>query len=220
MDQSQLSDVFPYAYHMAEDGSWPSIQRNGLLSTSSLLDLFEISGTQRNQIESRHRSESIAISHPVHGGAVVRDQKPMSDAGLRRCLQDYSPDEWYRLLNSKVFFWLTRDRLLRLLNARAYRHKEHCVLTVETRRLIPRYASRITLSPMNSGCTLPSPHARGDSTFQSIDAYPYSYWRRKRSASESVVELAVAGGVPDISDYVVRVERMRGNVVLEVILDT
>jgi hypothetical protein len=50
--------------------------------------------------------------------SVVRDQFPMTDAGLLRCLPNHiSPADWYKLLNQKVFFWLTKDRLIRLLNA-------------------------------------------------------------------------------------------------------
>ncbi len=50
---------------MAEADTWDSIRKNGLLSTSALLDLYEIKGAQRYAIESDHRPESIPISHPV-----------------------------------------------------------------------------------------------------------------------------------------------------------
>lgn len=38
----ELANLYPRLYHMAEPGSWESIRRYGLLSTSSLLSLFEI----------------------------------------------------------------------------------------------------------------------------------------------------------------------------------
>ena len=40
---------YPRLYHMAQVGSWPSIERNGLLSTSALLDLFQIKGEARKR---------------------------------------------------------------------------------------------------------------------------------------------------------------------------
>jgi hypothetical protein len=80
-----LSDC-PTLYHMAERGSWPSIRRHGLLSTTALLDRFEISGRERTSIEARRRSASITLSRPALGSAVVRDQLPMDDRGLSRCL--------------------------------------------------------------------------------------------------------------------------------------
>ena len=60
----------------------------------------------------------------------------MSESALKKCLNGMTPTEWYRLLNSKVFFWLTAERVTRLLSARAYRKREHTVLTIDTARLL------------------------------------------------------------------------------------
>ena len=76
---------FPFLYHMAEFGSWPSIRQHGLLSTSALLDLYEVAGVERAGLEFRHRPECEEIYHDAHGSAVIRDQKPMTDADLRKC---------------------------------------------------------------------------------------------------------------------------------------
>lgn len=150
--------------------------------------------------------------------AVVRDQIPMDDSGLRRCLQDgMSPEEWYRLLNSKVFFWLTCDRLLRLLNAGTYRSEEHDVLEVDARALVSTHADKIWFCPMNSGCTKPFPHPRGQGTFRRIADYPYKHWSSKRSRGERVVELAVDYGVPDLAKFVTRVRRMKAGKTLKVL---
>src|SRR6202030_2530970 len=118
---------------------------------------------------------------------------------------------WYRLLNGKVFFWLTHARLLRLLNAGTYRSEEHDVLELETSPLVAAYKDNIWFCPMNSGCTKPFPHARGKGTFQRISDYPYAAWKTKRSRGERVVELAVDYAVPDIGKFVRRVVRMKGN---------
>ena len=42
MTPEDMARKYPFLYHMAELSSWPSIQRHGLLSTSALLDLYEI----------------------------------------------------------------------------------------------------------------------------------------------------------------------------------
>ena len=57
------------------------VKRHGLRSTSSLLDLFEISGKERAVIETLMRRDSVTITHPVHGQAVIRDQKPIPRNG-------------------------------------------------------------------------------------------------------------------------------------------
>ena len=199
----ELSGRFPLLYHMAHLGSWPSIQRHGLLSTSALLDLFEVHGKERFRLESCHRPESVEITHPVHGSTVIRDQKPMSDQSLRRALEDgLKPTDWYHELNSRVFFWLTQERLSTFLNARAYRHALHTVLVVDTRSLVSQHQDRIMLSPMNSGCTLPFPHKRGRETFMRMKDYPYSARRWHR---DPIVELAVDHSIPDARDFVVQV---------------
>jgi hypothetical protein len=202
----------PTLYHMAQVGSWTSVETLGLLSTSALLDAYGVHGIKRTEIESQRRSSSIALGAPGRTRAVVRDQLPMDDKGLRRCLQDgLTPEAWYRLLNSKVFFWLTRDRLVRLLNAGAYRNQEHDVLELDSRALVQSYEKHIWFCPINSGCTKPFPTPRGNSTFQRIADYPYSDWRRRRRRGERVVELAVDYSVADVKDYVRRVTRMKGD---------
>ena len=205
-----LSDC-PTLYHMAERGSWASIEKNGLLSTSALLDLYHVNGDNREKIEGQRRPESVPINRTGMPTAVIRDQIPMDDSGLLRCLPSHiTPTDWYRLLNKKVFFWLTRDRLHRILNAGAYRHKEHDVLELDARALVEKYSERIWLCPMNSGCTKPIPHPRDETIFSRIPEYPYSDWKRKRKKGERVVELCVDHSVPDISDFVTRVVSMRG----------
>ena len=208
---AELADRFPRLYHMAEAGSWPGIRRHGLLSTSALLDLYGLEGAARTAIEAAHRPASVPIRHPEHGLAVIRDQKPMDDEGLRQSLQGgLTPSDWYRLLNDKVFFWLTEERLMRLLNARAYRRKRQAVLTLDTARLLERHAERVLLSPINSGATKPYPQPRGPETFLPLADYPFAEWDKRRRRKDPAVELAVRYAVPDVRDLVLRVDEREG----------
>src|ERR1035438_2422697 len=175
MTVDELVLHYPRAFHMAESGTWGSIQRHGLLSTSALLDLFEIRGGRREQLESSRRAECQTITHPIHGSAVIRDQKVLSDSALAKCLEGATPRQWYELLNRKTFFWLHPERLRRLLEGRAYRGRKHCVLTVDTRRLIERNAERVTLSPINSGSTIWKPVPRSPAIFYQIQNFPFEH---------------------------------------------
>ncbi|MEW8052030.1 MAG: hypothetical protein AB2748_02375 [Candidatus Thiodiazotropha endolucinida] len=217
MEIDELIDNYPIFYHMAEGGSWSSIREHGLLSTSAILDLYEYNGEERQQIESFHRSDSIAIQHGKYGSAVIRDQKPMSDSTLEKCLQDdLTPNDWYEILNQMTFFWTSENRLNRLLNARPYKNRPHDVLIVRSKELIKMYKDKIFLSPMNSGCTRPFPHPRGRNTFSKIDEYPFTIRKRKAvGVWDAVVEVAIQGGVPDIAKYVLRVESRQGNDIIE-----
>lgn len=207
----QLASDYPVLYHMAAAGSWDSIRRHGLLSTSALLDLFEVAPDERRLIEEAHRPDSVVIHHPSHGSAVVRDQKPMSDSGLQRALRGgITPLDWYRLLNERVFFWVRRERLLTLLNAKAYRNSVHTVLEVSTYELLESYRDKVRLCPINSGCTKPFPHERDERAFRSLEEYDYTALRKKKR-KDAVVELSVLGGVPDISKFTLRAYEMTGD---------
>jgi hypothetical protein len=212
-----LARRYPRLYHMAEANSWDSIQRHGLLSTTALLDLFEYSGTEREQIESVRRARSMVVEHRSYGKAVIRDNIPMRESALEKCLDGCTPRDWYEFLNRRVFFWLSWERLQRLLTAREYRHKRQTIITVDTQLLLDRHASSVTLAPINTGATLYNPPRRGLGTFQSIESYPITERVRKRSWRDAVVELAVDYGVPDIQDLAVRVEHRDGGEVVEVL---
>jgi uncharacterized protein DUF7002 len=49
---SEFVEKHPLVFHMAAAGTWPQIQTHGLLSTSALLDHFELTHEQRFAIES------------------------------------------------------------------------------------------------------------------------------------------------------------------------
>lgn len=56
MELAELIDRYPLLYHMAELASWPSVRAHGLRSTSSLLDLFQVTDEDRAQFESQRRT--------------------------------------------------------------------------------------------------------------------------------------------------------------------
>jgi hypothetical protein len=205
----RIVELHPVLYHMAEFGTWESIRTHGLLSTSALLDLFGYSGTKRENIEEVRRETSIPISDRRHGKALIRDQRPMSDSKLAKCLRDgLTPKDWYRILNRQVFFWLTEARLLTLM--KAYSDSEHLVLEVDTKELLRRCGDSVMLTPMNTGTTSPMAHPRGLATFQPPHKYRFELNRkRKGGPRKAIVELTVNHSVPNISDFTVRATHRR-----------
>lgn len=196
-------------YHMAEQDSWPQIKTHGLLSASALLDLFEVKGARRAALQSAHRPVSVVLEHPRHGTCVLRDQRPMPPKRLRACLpRKVSPGEWYRLLNSKVFFWTSAERLLKLLNALNYRGKRHDILIVDAARLVKAHQDSIELCHINSGNTFPYLHKKTLGIFKTISDYPVT---RSGNPKPPVVELLVEYAVPDIRRYVLDVRSKTGN---------
>lgn len=209
MTEEELILHFPRLWHMAEDGSFDSIKAHGLLSTTALLDLYDKEGEERALLESQRRPDSVTISKKGLPDAIVRDQKPMTESALKKCLPaNVTPKEWFEILNDRAFFWLSRERLQGLLGARAYRGRPQTVLTVDTAGLLRSNGARVELSPLNSGATIYNPQPRGRNTFLRIADYPFDERRKTRSVEKSVVELVVRGGVPDIADHLIAAHRV------------
>jgi hypothetical protein len=187
----------PHLYHMAEEGSWQSIVRHGLLSTTALLDLYAYAGPPREALESMRRPASVTITRPTLGSATIRDNKPMTERALQRCLVGMTPRQWYELLNQRCFFWCKRQRLVAMLQAAAYRGQRKVVLTVDSASMVARHADEIALSSMNTGATLYFPRPRGRESFRKLAEFP---------SHTQPVELVVPYAVPDIADLVVNVE--------------
>jgi hypothetical protein len=195
---------------MAHDGAWRAIRDHGLMSAAALVEEYDVDRAGRDRLLRSRRPDSVPLSRDGLPGAVLRDQKPMSDAALDGCLQDgMTPAQWYELLNSHSFFWLSRNRIWRLLQARAYRSKPQTVLTIDTRGLIAAHRERIWLSPINSGSTLFKPQQRGASTFVRVAHFPFLQRALTRSPANNVVELVVEHSVPDVADYVLAAHRVR-----------
>ena len=200
MDVRDFVRRYPELYHMAELGSWPSIQKRGLRSTTKLLDLFEVESVRRVKLESEWRPRSETIRHPNRGTAVIRDQRPMRDEELKPLLIDMEPRDWYRLINGKVFFWADLHGLRKLLGAVMYRDRSHDVLTVDTGTLVERHVDKMWLTDQNSGSVL-SGRPRGRDTFKKVRDF----------SGRWVTEVAVDNLVPDIADLTIRVEEWKGD---------
>jgi hypothetical protein len=217
MTSEFLCTQYPHLWHMAAANSWPSIKKHGLLSTSALLRRYGVRGARRLAIETKRRPECVTLQKLGLPDAVIRDNKPATDSALAKCLQDgLLPSDWYRILNERTFFWLSRIRLRRLLGARAYRNNPQTVLTISASSLLETHESCIELSPINSGSTIYRPVPRGKSTFLSIQDYDYDYWRKKRGRDDAVVELIVRHSVPDIRKHVIAVHDWVGGRFVEV----
>ena len=208
---SELATTYPRLYHITSEGSWPSIQQYGLLSTEALLDLFGVDGEFRTSVLAARRPDCVPITNPQYGRAIIRDQKPLIESRLRTVLQDgMTPREWYELLNRKTFFWVAESRFETLRNARAYEGLRQTLLIVDCAKLLARHADQVTLCPMNSGASRPMAFPRGRRTFLPIAEYPFEESRRKRGRKGAVVELTVEYSVPDIRDLVISVSELGG----------
>lgn len=206
MTPEQFVSHYPYVYHMATADSWDNISRLGLLSTSALLDLYGIEDEERDIIETQYRPCSTVLHDEALGPVTIRDQRPLPESKLKACVQGCSVSEYYKLLNGKVFFWTTWERVNYLLNARLYRGIPHTVITVDSKKLIERYNRNISLSRINSGAIPYGPTPRGPATFCRLTDWPYEIGSRSKKLKITPVELTVDYAVRDIIELTLNVE--------------
>ncbi|MEO1618680.1 MAG: hypothetical protein AAFV88_22715 [Planctomycetota bacterium] len=211
MTEDEFIAHHPRLYHIAEGGSWPSIQRHGLESTSAILDRFEVNGPIRVAIESARRATSERLEHEQHESVVIRDQKPISESKLEAALRGMTTAEWYTMLNRYVFLWPSFDRCNGMLSS--YGDQDHDVLTIDTQRLLDVYGGQLMLSPINSGNTLCDAAPRGADTFVQLSQCPFDDWRRhKKQRPEKVIaEVTIPYRIENVEQFAVQVESYSGS---------
>jgi hypothetical protein len=191
-------------YHLVDAGNWPSVQKSGLMSARRLM---EASGKAGDIAPRRHRSAAQRLA----SGVLIRNQKPMPPAALARCLRSgLKPDDWFELLNSKVFFWLDVERLNR--QRQACRDAPQIALVVDARRLLAKYVEVATVAPINTGNAMRAAAPRNRSTFVPYERWVADGWKDEaildvpcRPANHRPVELTIDDAVPDIMEFVARI---------------
>lgn len=114
------------------------------MSTTAVLDHLVIEGGERSRFEREHRGRKMDVRAGHPSNIVLLDQKPMPESRLIQVLTDGTkPRQRYELINDRVFFWVEKERLHRLLGTRDYRALEHDVLTLDSATFVPAYAEKI-----------------------------------------------------------------------------
>ncbi len=198
-------------FHLAEEENWPSIKRYGLLSAEKLM-----LRSNTSHLLNSYRMERTVLSD----GTIIRDQKPIPPKALERCLIGMHPAEWYRLLNSKIFFWFDPDRVNRQKKACGANRQK--VMIIGTEHLLSKYAEAASVTPFNTGNARRKPAPRSRDTFVPYTAWLKSAWKTEaeglgkhsRPRSHKPVELTLNDSVPDIMDFVIDVKSLNENAFL------
>ena len=133
MTEDEFVERYPRLFHMAHGSARDLIEKHGLLSTKRLLELFKVDAEKRCRLLTTRRKAYEAISTP-HGEVHIRDNGPIHQKVLDEWLKDMSPEAWFSLLNSMVFFFPSEERFQGLRTASAYRDQNHLKLVFDTRR--------------------------------------------------------------------------------------
>jgi hypothetical protein len=198
-------------YHLVDECNRRSIERDGLFSTNLLLERSGLSAEECRQRQRQQRKERTRLPD----GVVIRDQIPMPPRALSQCLVDgTTPEEWYALLNSMIFFWVDPKRLARQANACS--PWPQLMFEIDAEKLIDRHAQRAFVTPFNVGSATRRPAPRGKASFVPVAAWNENRWeyestglkRPLRPSSHRPAELTVRDAVADAMDFVLRMTRI------------
>jgi hypothetical protein len=204
MSPEELATRHPRLYHITRPQALASIERHGLLATSRLLDLFDISPDERREIEARRRPANVVIRHALHGEAIITDNSPLSELALEKCLDDgLKAADWLRMLNGRVFFWPDEANLSNHLKVSERSGEPRSVLVLDTASLVRAHHARVELAAINTGSTIRRPARRGLATFSPAHLHSYSEWQQLRGGRDRVKEVTVIDGVRDIREHIV-----------------
>jgi hypothetical protein len=192
-------------YHLADERNWLSIQKHGLLSSALMLKKHGL-----DKWISCHRTENLQLPDYT----IIRDQRPMPPTALSRCLaQGLTPNDWYALLNQRIFFWIALERL--------HRQRQACntpqyILTIDTERLLAKHAWHAAVTPFNTGNAKRAAARRGAASFVPYDTWLNSGWdseaialgTKPRPLNHKPVEFTITDAVPDIFNFIIDVQRL------------
>lgn len=188
-------------YHLLDCENLASVRKHGLLSTERLI-------LQAGDVDPGLLRVFRATGQQLSSGVRIRDQSPMPPQALARALDaGLCPEDWYALLNSKVFFWLDAERLNR--QRAACGAAPQLALVIDARKMLKDHPQQAFVSPINTGNARRAPAIRNRSTFVPYRKWVMEAWaheviggQRTRRASHRAVELTIDGGVPNVFEYV------------------
>lgn len=100
---------------MVEAGTWERIKAEGLLSTTTPVQVLDPPEDLFRLVLGENRMNSVRLDDGDSGTVWTRDQKPL--ARLKSALTpDTTVQQYLDMLNGRVFFWLRKERLQTFLD--------------------------------------------------------------------------------------------------------
>ncbi len=188
MDVPAFTKLFPTLYHLTFASNLDGIRQHGLLSAAALAQLhgFDEHDLRATVVERRRAIQQLH-------GVTLRDQIPMNEKKMKTCLVGVSIPEWIELINSKVFFFLSKEKALEF--AGKYADYENILLETDTAALLATHAADATLCRIHPGAFLSNARPRGRNSFIPIGEYLY------KKSRDTPAELALDIPVPNVLDF-------------------
>jgi hypothetical protein len=182
MQPQAFARLFPSIFHVTFASNLPSIQAHGLLSAAALADLYSFSEEERDACLLRRR----LCTQDLHGIA-IRDQLPAPESRMKTCLVNITIPEWLQLLNSKIFFFVSKQKAQRFLDT--YDAFPNILFEVDTAALLQSHAAQASLTRIHPGSFLYNPRPRGRDSF--IPLATFHYENKRNTPAELILDTPV-----------------------------
>jgi hypothetical protein len=167
-----------FLYHLTDRENLERVKTHKeLLSTESIVNLSSMEDDEKEEFLSQRR-KSHATINVGDTSYRIRDQRPISLLNLVKCLTTgFTVKDFFRMLNNRVFFWPTLQRLESHYNR--YKDERPIIIRVSTRELLD-LNHHAEFCRLNSGATRSNSHLngappeRGEGTFSSAEIFNYS----------------------------------------------
>ncbi len=216
MTPEELATLHPRLYHITIN-SWEDVKQHGLLSTTALLDLYQVPDDEKQRLRTMIRPLGITLQHNSLPTITLNDNTPLKASILSKKLEDsLTIADWMEILNERVFFWPDEELMENHLQAflRALKEdklgegkREIDVLVIDTLSLAKAYADKIQFCAINSGTAIRNAATRGLSTFTPMLDHDYKTWRGLRGKKDTIKEVTVLNSICNIEQYVIEVRK-------------
>lgn len=174
MDIDKFLELRPKLYHLTHKDNLESIKEsNKIYSTDYIVKKSGIT-----EPESFLKTRRVKLKKVNFNGSeiYIRDQIPLHPSMINKAMDGTcTPGEYIYLLNKKVFFWPTKDRLERHYNT--YKDQNPVILILDTKEIYDLNKERVKFCRLNSGALRANfyhggkPPPRGLNTFKSPEDY-------------------------------------------------
>jgi hypothetical protein len=158
MELGEFSRRYPYLWHATFPGGWDGIRRVGFLRPADLV----------KGCDAARRGDPSSVPGPSNVEVVLRDQLP-SGRDPAPNLDGVPPAEWWRLINSRIYFFCHESGLKTLIKSYRKRGFAQDVIKVRTKALLLPVADAVEVTTVNSGEFPPRAEpCRGRDTFVAL----------------------------------------------------
>lgn len=191
MDLDALVARFPRIWHVTFPGGWGGINRSGLRSSMDLL-----SSAGRADEAKAVRPELTKVSTDDVEATLRNQVTNRKDPAPY--LDGVSVEEWWELVNSRSFFFTTREDADKMVDNYLGQGHSQEIITFETRRLLAPVSDAVRVSTVSAGVfPRTAGPARGHGTFLPLAEYT--------GPSLKIKEISVTETIPMLDAAVVSV---------------